>query len=254
MLKRKVAFLIIFAVFVTVTSGCVPATEHRRVERSLQNQIDRREDELAEARERLDEMRRGYEQKSEELDTIESEAAEMSELLTNLRQAQEERERNFREMEELVQDISGMRIDPRAEGDFIVIEQEILFDAGEIELKESAMETIQNTVVPYLAGQLEDNPEQTVRIDGHTDGQPIVVSPWEDNYHLSVMRAHAVMTFLTDEGIPSENLFLAGYGPNRPIVTPSEPEESVAENRRVEILLEPERDEDIQRILEDFVR
>ncbi len=250
----KKAMLLGVVGLVIVTAGCVPTREHNKQVDALKSRLDNEQHRLAEAERELKEIRQAYEQKAAEADRVKTEAAELGELSGTLEQAKQERERRLREMEALVKDISGMRIEPRAEGDFIVIEQEILFDPGKIELRETAKNTIRDAVLPYIREQLERSEEQMVRVDGHTDGQPIAVSPWKDNYHLSVMRAHSVMKFLVEEGISSQNLFLAGYGPNRPVVEPPEPEAAVEENRRVEILLIPIRGDDIQKILDDFVR
>jgi flagellar motor protein MotB len=47
-------------------------------------------------------------------------------------------------------------------------------------------------------------------------------------------------------------MFICGFGPNRPLRQPKAPEEAVAGNRRVEILLIPEAMRSIGQILEGF--
>ncbi len=253
-MEMRKALIFVVAVIVTLATGCVSADRHQREVSALQNRLENEVRALSETERELEEMGRAYRQKTAELEDVRSEAEELTELSQRLRQAEEERKRRLEEMEDLVRDISGMTIQDRAEGDFIVIENEILFDPGQNELKEDAKETIKDSVVPYITEQLARNGEQLVRVDGHTDGQPIVVSPWDDNHHLSVMRAHSVMRFLVEEGVPEQNLFLAGFGPNQPIIEPPEPEADVPENRRVEILLVPLREDDIQSILDEFIR
>lgn len=249
---RVLPFVAVF--FILASAGCVSVAEHERQVEALRTQLEAEKHRLTDARMSLEETEEQKARKEAELEQARARAEELENLSERLEQAKLERERNLAEMQELVRDISGMRVEHRMEGDFIVIENEILFDPGQAELKTEAMETLQNSVVPYIKDQLARNSEQMIRIDGHTDGQPIRVSPWKDNYHLSVMRAHSVMSFLAHEGVPEGNLFLAGFGPNQPVVEPPEPDADMAENRRVEILLIPHRDEDIQRILDDFVR
>ncbi len=252
-MRNRKALMLVAAVLVMTVAGCVPAREHRRQIGSLQDSLDAREEELSVARGELEGMRRAFEERTGELGRVRARAEELAELSERLEQAKAERERNLREMQDLVREISGMRIAQRAEGDFIVIESGILFDSGKRELKEGAKESIQK-VVPYIKDQLAKDGDLMIRIDGHTDGQPIRLSGWDDNHHLSVLRAHSVMTYLAEEGISRRNMFLTGYGPNLPMVEPPTHEDAVSENRRVEILLVPSRDDDIQRILEEFVR
>ncbi len=251
---NKKIFTLVAGISIISFLGCAPSREHLRTISSLEDQLEQKESALAESEAEIHRLKTDLDEKGSELDDASRQAHELSQMAERLEQAKLERERNLQEMEDLVRDISGMRIETRADGDFIVIENEILFDPGQIELREGAKRSLKDTVIPYVQDRLNENENQLVRIDGHTDGQPIRVSPWDDNHHLSVMRAHSVMRFLSENGIPRENLFLTGYGPNQPLVEPADPEEDVEENRRVEILLLPPEDDDIQRILEDFVR
>jgi chemotaxis protein MotB len=153
-----------------------------------------------------------------------------------------------------VRKVSGMSIEERPEGNFIVIENSILFESGEIELSDPARQTLSNTVVGYLQDRLREHPEQQIRIDGHTDGEPISASGWKSNYHLAAMRAHSVMAYLASQGIPTSNMYIVGFGPNSPRVEPPEPTAPVAENRRVEILVAPRRAEGIEERLQEFLQ
>ncbi len=134
-----------------------------------------------------------------------------------------------------------------AEGNYIVAKNEILFDPGQIELKASAGKALDK-----VADYLRAHPDLTVRIDGHTDGVPIKESKWQDNYHLSAMRAHAVMKYLMGKGVKADKMFIAGFGPNKPRVPPKSPTEAVEANRRVEILVVPTGIRSINQILEEM--
>ena len=104
----------------------------------------------------------------------------------------------------------------------------------------------------YLRKNVRRNDQQLIRVDGHSDGEPIKHSQWKDNYHLSAMRAHAVMQYLASQGVPAQNMYIVGFGPNRPLVEPVEPEAPMPKNRRVEILLVPQAQRSIEQILEQF--
>ncbi|MFP4176016.1 MAG: OmpA family protein [Planctomycetota bacterium] len=190
-----------------------------------------------------------------ELEEARQELEQLSDLKDELEKAAADRKERVEELRNLVEGISGMSVEERDEGDFIVIENEILFPSGQITLTDEAQEALDSSVVEYLNEQLEEDPDQQVRVDGHTDGEPISASDWEDNYHLSVMRAHSVMMYLAENGVPEETMYIVGFGPNRPLEEPSEPEEPVEVNRRVEIMMVPDKDqEDPAEMLERLTR
>jgi chemotaxis protein MotB len=78
-----------------------------------------------------------------------------------------------------------------------------------------------------------------VRIDGHTDNDPIVKSKhlWKSNHHLSAGRALSVLHYLVNKGhIEEKRIYIAGYGPNRPISSNND-KAGKMQNRRVEFLI-----------------
>ena len=75
-----------------------------------------------------------------------------------------------------------------------------------------------------------------VRIDGHTDSDPIKVSDWDSNWRLSYARARAVQKVLIEAGVPEERTFVAAFGE----FSSRAPNDSAAnkqKNRRVELVL-----------------
>jgi chemotaxis protein MotB len=57
-----------------------------------------------------------------------------------------------------------------------------------------------------------------VRVEGHSDDQPIHSALYRSNWELSTARAMSVLSAFVDEaGFPAQNISLAGYGPYRPI-------------------------------------
>ena len=72
-----------------------------------------------------------------------------------------------------------------------------------------------------------------LRIEGHTDSQPIRKSEFSSNVDLSAERAMSVLTYLETVGrIPSAKLYIAAYGPHRPIADNASAD-GRARNRRV---------------------
>ena len=148
---------------------------------------------------------------------------------------EEVKKRLHAELERLARSIGGGAVvRDTAEGPMIQLPETILFDSGLAKLKtkgEAALEKI--------ARHLKSHPAAIVRIDGHTDNDPIVKSKylWESNHHLSAGRALSVLHYLVNKGhIEEKRIHIAGYGPNRPIAS-NKNKAGKEQNRRVEFLI-----------------
>lgn len=75
-----------------------------------------------------------------------------------------------------------------------------------------------------------------LRVDGHTDRQPIRDAAFRSNWELSAARAISVIQYLMQQGIPPEHLAAAGFGEYRPI-DPGDDEIAYRRNRRIEFKL-----------------
>ena len=174
-----------------------------------------------------------------ELDKLRAEldaANKVNRVYEDRAQSDEEvKKRLHAELERLARSIGGGAVvRDTAEGPMIQLPETILFDSGLAKLKtkgEAALEKI--------ARYLKSNPASMVRIDGHTDNDPIVKSKhlWESNHHLSAGRALSVLHYLVNKGhIEEKRIYIAGYGPNRPISS-NKDKAGKMQNRRVEFLI-----------------
>lgn len=127
-------------------------------------------------------------------------------------------------------DIKGVRIRESAEGVVVEVQGEVLFASGKVELSEVGRRTLQQLAPAVL------REGGRIRVEGHTDSDPIVHSPWKTNLRLSSERAHSVAEYLIGAGMPAGDVAIAGYGEHRPIAAGDTAEAKQA-NRRVEILL-----------------
>jgi chemotaxis protein MotB len=113
----------------------------------------------------------------------------------------------------------------------------VLFRSGSWDLTDQTKSRL-----AQLAGTLKtqlNNPNLFVRIDGHTDSDPIRrlrEKGIENNIHLSAMRAMAVRTYMVSQGLPADRVFVAGFGEHWP-VNPGNSARDKQRNRRVEIYL-----------------
>ena len=174
-----------------------------------------------------------------ELDKLRSEleaANKVNSVYENRAQLDEEEKKRLRaELERLARSIGGgAAVRDTAEGPMIQLPETILFDSGLAKLK-----TKGEVALEKIAKHLTSHPASMVRIDGHTDNDPIVKSKylWESNHHLSAGRALSVLHYLVKKGhIEGNRIHITGYGPNRPISS-NKNKAGKMQNRRVEFLI-----------------
>lgn len=114
----------------------------------------------------------------------------------------------------------------------------VLFKSGSWELTQNAKDKL-SKLVGVMKPQLEKNADAVIRVDGHTDTDPIKTLQGKgiiDNTHLSTMRAMAVRSFLSEKGINKDRIFVAGFGEYWPVQAGKDAKAKQA-NRRVEIFM-----------------
>jgi len=138
-----------------------------------------------------------------------------------------------------LREILGDRPDIRIVGDRFVFQSEVLFDVGSAEISEAGLtelDALAEAVVELRQEIPEDIP-WVLRVDGHTDVQPITSEGrFRNNWELSAGRAISVVRFLINKGIPADRLVAAGFGEFQPIEV-GESDDAYARNRRIELKL-----------------
>ena len=125
--------------------------------------------------------------------------------------------------------VDGVELVATKEGYAFRVAGGVLFSPGQNALSDNGKRTL-TELAKSLAGR-------RVRIEGHTDDQPIVRSRWGTNLRLSMERAMSVADFLTQSaGLPADMVSVAGYGEHRPAVEGST-DDARKSNRRVEIVM-----------------
>ncbi|MFO7154261.1 MAG: flagellar motor protein MotB [Caldicoprobacter oshimai] len=108
----------------------------------------------------------------------------------------------------------------------------VLFDVGKAELKPEAKEIL-DKIAKILLNYIDQI--DRVRVEGHTDTQPINTIFYPTNWELSADRAIKVVRYFQEKhGIPGNKLSGEGYGEYYPIA-PNQTEEGRAKNRRVDV-------------------
>ncbi|MGE5610637.1 MAG: DUF2730 family protein [Bacillota bacterium] len=105
---------------------------------------------------------------------------------------------------------------------------DVLFTPGSADLKSTAKTTLDKIVRAIK----KDYGDKKVRVEGHTDPDPIRLTSkqWTDNLDLSLNRAAAVTRYLQKQGLDKKLIATVGYGENHP-------KASKAASRRVEIVV-----------------
>jgi len=99
-------------------------------------------------------------------------------------------------------------------------------------------------VLLSLADSFKDNPAQSIIVEGHTDDMqigPALQQRFPTNWELSTARATAVVRFLQEKGnIAPERLTASGFSFYKPVAA-NDSEEGRKQNRRIEIIMVPEK-------------
>jgi chemotaxis protein MotB len=120
---------------------------------------------------------------------------------------------------------------------YVSLQENLLFPSGSAVVNPKGKEALGK-----LAQVLNNNPEITVDIEGHTDSVPIR-GRYEDNWALSVARATAIVRVLTKTYLVDPvRVVASGHSSYDPVQTNSTPD-GRALNRRTEIILSPKLDE-----------
>src|SRR2546428_6954340 len=115
----------------------------------------------------------------------------------------------------------------------ISLPNDVLFDSGSAVLKKAGQDAVAQ-VAQALAG-LSD---RQFLAAGPTDHKPIRSPRFPSNWELSTERAVVVTRFLVTKGMKPDSLGAVGYGEFDPVVA-NDTDEHRAQNRRIEIQLQP---------------
>lgn len=115
------------------------------------------------------------------------------------------------------------------EGVVVSLHEAGFFDSGSAQVRPSALDALSEVIAQLPAGG--------VRVEGHTDNQPIHSALYASNWELSTARASAIARLLLEHShADPATLAVAGYAEFHPIAT-NATAEGRAQNRRVDIVL-----------------
>lgn len=224
-------------VVLALASGCT-STARQRTD-NLRSQLRAQQHVVDGQARKIDQLTQERDVLAQERDSLKTQLDEQRLLLQVLQDkansSEKDRSLVSEQLEELKKRLEELAIqDPdafhwdSATGTFGVA-AEVLFHPGKADLLPGGADALRK-VVPILRDR-----EELVRVDGHTDSDPIKLSKWDDNWQLAGERARRVLKFLAQEGIDSGRLFFAGYADTRPKAENTS-KDGKRMNRRVELV------------------
>ena len=128
----------------------------------------------------------------------------------------------------------GVEVFQTRDGFAYRIADSLLFASGSTDIREAGKKALMT-----IAREITEKGYKAVRIDGHTDSDPVVrtIDKYpRGNHELACERALSVYAALTKEGkVPESVCTLVAFGPNNPFDSSAKSDAAKAKNRRVEI-------------------
>jgi len=212
---RRIAILVFAVSVVGVIAGCQnTALKERNL--ALQGQLTRQAIEIGHLQRELDEMS-AQPAPHEEVSAKEPE-----------KPAEAKKPADFGEGIEVIEDKGVVTV---------VLPNTILFASGQAVLKPGS-----KAVLKRIAQVVKANyPTEDIRVEGHTDSDPIRKSKkkWKTNWELSCARALAVVHYLVGQGgLDPKRVYAAGFAEHRSVAS-NATAAGKAKNRRVQIVIVP---------------
>ncbi|MBI4834583.1 MAG: OmpA family protein [Planctomycetes bacterium] len=237
---RMVVVIMLIVGMVWIAGGCVSLGKYKKMENKYRAEIEA----LNNQRNALKDAKEDIEKKnydlSQELGIAKGENAA---LTKKWKAEQMARARLLEGIGSKLRGIEGIEITPGG----IEIQGEVLFDSGKVTLKESGKE-----ILGRVAEVFKQHPDYIIRVDGHTDTDPIDKSAGEwktrSNFELGAYRALKVLLYFQEQGIDPAKMFLCSFGEHQP------KSEKKAENRRVVIGFMPVESKEAPEATDEKIR
>ncbi|MDR4496688.1 MAG: flagellar motor protein MotB [Candidatus Scalindua sp.] len=169
-----------------------------------------------------------------ERDSLSSRYAMSEREKARLMAEREKMENERRSLEERLKG-TGASVSIKGGNISVTLPSSIFFNSGKTTLKDTA----KNSLRQVCRVVNTDFPANMIRIEGHTDTDPInrTKELFKSNWELSAMRAANVLHFLIDDcHLDPKRLYIAGFGEFEPVAS-NNTSAGKQQNRRVEIVV-----------------
>lgn len=213
--------------------------EERRVTAEALAQVELVNQQLAALRRQLASLEQALEAAEAKDRESEAQIADLGRRLNSaLAQKVQELARYRSEFFARLKEALGDRDDIEVVGDRFVFQSEILFASGSAEISPTGKRELRKLAIALreIATEIPDDVNWILRIDGHTDANPINTPEFPSNWHLANARALSVVEQLQADGVPPARLAAMGLGEFHPL-TEGQGATANRRNRRIEFKL-----------------
>jgi chemotaxis protein MotB len=178
-----------------------------------------------------------------QLATLGSSSEELRRRVELLKIAEEQAEKRAQQFRDMVAKFKQMIDAGRLQVEFrngmmiVKLPDNILFDPGKTQLKRAGQEAI-----TQVAQILQGIADRKFQVTGHTDNVPIKSKRFKSNWELSSARAVEVLKVMIAAGMDPQRLSAAGYADTLPVASNADAVGRL-QNRRIEIVMQPNLDE-----------
>src|SRR5438477_8504503 len=251
-------------ILLVLCAACVTTSTHEKAIADLnkqhQDEIDKSKAELAEAEKKLNDTEAARKDLEGKLADAQKREAELTKLLQGTAADKDKLDKLLASSNQQLEDLARQKAaaDARAatyksltdklrsmidsgkltvkirKGRMLIsLPNDVLFDSGSATLKKAGQDA-----VAQVAQALAEFSDRQFLVAGHTDDKAIHTTRFPSNWELATERAVTVTRFLVSKGMKPEQLGAVGYGEFDPVV-PNDSDEHRAQNRRIEIQLQP---------------
>ncbi len=155
-------------------------------------------------------------------------------LASKVEELQRYRSEFFGKLRALLENRSGITV----VGDRFVFQSEVLFPVGSADLTPAGVSqmTALAVTIKDIAAEIPPDVHWVLRVDGHTDPQPVKGGQFGSNWELSAGRAITVVKLLIADGVPANHLAATAFGEFQPF-GPGDTPDAFAKDRRIELRL-----------------
>ena len=198
----------------------------------LNQQIDQLKSQLSAVAQALDLSRQ--QDKAKDVEIANLGAKLNTALAAKVEELTQYRSEFFGKLRTLLANRSGIQV----VGDRFVFQSEVLFPVGSADLTQAgvAQMTTLAVTIKDIAAEIPSDIHWVLRVDGHTDPQPVKGGTFASNWELSAARAITVVKLLIADGVPAEHLAATGFGEYQPF-GPGDTPDAYAKDRRIELRL-----------------
>lgn len=134
-----------------------------------------------------------------------------------------------------------VRVTQTSRGVSVEINASVLFAPGEAKLND------QSEAALRAVAQVLKKVDNRIQVEGHTDDVPINNSMFPSNWELSAVRASSVVRLFLENGVDEKRMVAMGHAANEPVASNETPEGRLR-NRRVQLLILPDRPEEVTEV------